>query len=110
MAHPNIEALQRENAELRRRLDGFRKLLDEVFEPRMIDFIGPEARSRLIQSMAPAEIGPHLRELALRCQSLARDSTDSRAARELAETASELADRASGLEAIFTIPAATRCP
>jgi hypothetical protein len=110
MAQSNIEALQRENAELRGRLDQFRKLLDEVFEPRMIDLLGPDARSRLIQSMAPAEIGPHLRALALRCQSLARDSTDARAARELAETAGELADRASGLEAIFAIPAAIRSP
>jgi hypothetical protein len=76
----------------------------------MIDFLGPDARSCMVHSMSAAEIGPHLRELALRCQRLARDSTDARAVRELAEIGSELADRASSLEAIFSISEATRCP
>ena len=104
MAESPIEELQRENAELRQRLHQFRTLLDNVFEPRMLDFIASETKSRLISSMSPAEIGPHLRELALRCLSLARASTDARAARELEDIGSELADRASSLEAIFIIP------
>lgn len=108
MAESIIEELQQENAELRERLDGLRKLLNDVFEPRMIDFIGPEAKARMISSMAPAEIGPHLREVALRCQSLARKSSEASATRELQDIAIELAERASSLEAIFTIPKATR--
>jgi hypothetical protein len=103
MGH-SIEALLRENEELRARMDQFRRLLNEVFEPRMIDFLGPEAKSRMIHSMSAAEIGPHLREVALRCQSLARESTDARAAQALGEIGSELADRASSLEAVFTVP------
>jgi hypothetical protein len=105
-----IEELQRENAELRRRLDQFRELLSSAFEPRMLDYIGPETKSRMINSMSPAEIGPHRRELALRCQSLARQSTDERATRELQDIGIELADRASSLETIFTIPDAARSP
>jgi hypothetical protein len=102
-----IEELQRQNAELRERLDQFRKLLDNVFEPRMLDVVGPQARSRMINSMSAAEIGPHLRVVALRCQTLARESPDARAARALEEIGSELADRAGGLEAMFAIPNAT---
>jgi hypothetical protein len=109
MTQSNIEQLQRENAELRERLDQFRNLLDNVFEPRMLDFTGSETKASMINAMSPAEIGPHLRALALRCQSLARESTDARAAEELREVSSELADRASTLEAIFAIPDAT-CP
>jgi hypothetical protein len=105
-----IEELQRENAELRRRLDQFRELLSSAFEPRMLDYIGPETKSRVINSMSPAEIGPHLREVALRCQTLARQSTDERATRELQDIGIELADRASSLETIFTIPDAARSP
>jgi hypothetical protein len=110
MAEFIIEELQRENAELRRRLDQFRELLDSVFGPRMLDYIGPETKSRMINSMSPAEIGPHLRELALRCQSLARQSADARATRELQDIGIELADRASSLETIFTIPDTARSP
>jgi hypothetical protein len=108
MAEAVIEELQRENAELRERLEGLRKLLNNVFEPRMLDFVGPEAKARMIKSMAPAEIGPHLREVALRCQSLARESREARATQELQDIAIELAERASSLEAVFTIPEATR--
>jgi len=104
MAESIIEELQRKNAELRERLDQFRKLLNNVFEPRMLEFIGPETNSRIINSMSPAEIGPHLREMALRCLSLARESSDARAARELQEIGVELTVRAGSLEAIFTIP------
>ncbi|HWF93400.1 MAG TPA: hypothetical protein VG291_00410 [Xanthobacteraceae bacterium] len=110
MAESINEELQRENAELRQRLDRFRELLNSVFEPRMLDYIGPETKSRMINSMSPAEIGPHLREVALRCQSLARQSTDARATRELQDVGIELADRASSLETIFTIPGAARSP
>jgi hypothetical protein len=99
-----IEELRRQNAELHERLDQFRRLLDNVFEPRMVDVVGPATRSRVIHAMSGAEIGPHLREVALRCQTLARDSADKRAARALEEIGSELADRASSLEAIFAIP------
>jgi uncharacterized protein YjiS (DUF1127 family) len=108
MAESIIEELQRENAELRERLDQLRRLLNNVFEPRMLDFIGPETKSRVINSMSPADIGPHLREVALRCQNLARKSTDARATRELQDIGIELADRASSLEAIFIIPSGAR--
>jgi hypothetical protein len=110
MAECDIEELRHQNAELRERLDQLRTLLDDVFDPRMLDIIGPQARSRLVNSMTGAEIGPHLREVALRCQALARDSTDARAARALEEIGSELADRAGGLEAIFAIPGPTGSP
>jgi hypothetical protein len=104
MAECIIEELRRQNVELRERLDQFRALLDNVFEPRMLDVVGPATRSRVVQSMSGAEIGPHLREVALRCQTLARDSADERATRALEEIGSELADQASSLEAIFTFP------
>jgi hypothetical protein len=54
--------------------------------------------------MTPAEIGPHLRELALRCIKLARHCADPRTARELEDISIELADRSAGLHAIFSIP------
>ena len=106
----DIEELRRRNAELCERLDQLRALLDDVFEPRMLDIIGPQTRSRLVNSMTGAEVGPHLREVALRCQALARDSTDARAAQALEEIGSELADRAGGLEAVFAIPDPMRSP
>jgi hypothetical protein len=108
VARSVIEELQRENAELREWLERFRKLLNNVFEPRMLDFIDPEVKSRMVRAMSPVEIGPHLREVALRCQSLGRESTDPRAALELEEISSELAQRASSLEAIFAVLDATR--
>jgi hypothetical protein len=110
MAECIIEELRRQNIELRERLDQFRRLLDEVFEPRILDVVSPPTRSRMIHSMSGAEIGPHLREVALRCQTLARESKDARAARALEEIGGELADRASSLEAIFTIPDGTPSP
>jgi hypothetical protein len=110
MAECIIEELRRQNVELRERLDQFRRLLDTVFEPRMLDVIAPPTRSRMINSMSGAEIGPHLREVALRCQTLARDSRDERAARALEEIGGELADRAGNLEAVFAVPNATRSP
>jgi hypothetical protein len=110
MAEFDVEELRRQNAELRKRLDRLRALLDDVFEPRMLDIIGPQTRSRLINSMTGAEVGPHLREVALRCQALARDSMDARAARALEEIGGELADRAGSLEAIFAIPNPMRSP
>jgi hypothetical protein len=109
LAESTVEDLQRENAELRELIDQLRKLLDSAIEPRtMLDFIGPEARSRMIISLSPAEIGPHLRELALRCVRLARDSSDARAGRELEVGSIELVDRANILEAIFVIPGARK--
>jgi hypothetical protein len=105
MAEPTLQGLQRENAELRERLDRLRNLLDSVAEPRnLLDVIGPETKSRIVNSMTPAEIGPHLRELALRCIRLARQSADPRAARELEDISIELADRSGSLEAVFSIP------
>jgi hypothetical protein len=110
MAEPIIKQLQRESVELRERLDQFRVLLSSVFELRTLDLTSPEVKSRMINSMSPAEIAPHLREVALRCQSLARKSADARAARQLQDVGIELTDQASGLEAIFTIPNAARNP
>jgi len=107
---PIIKNLQREGAELRERLDQFHKLLSSVFELKTLDLIGPEAKSRMVNSMSPAEIAPHLREVSLRCQSLARESTDARAARGLQEAGIELADQAIALEAIFAIPNPARGP
>jgi hypothetical protein len=105
MAEATIKELQRENADLRERLEQLRNLLDNVAEPRaVLDDIGPETKSRIINAMTPAEIGPHLRELALRCIRLARHCTDPRTARELEDVSIELADRSGGLEAIFSIP------
>jgi len=110
MAETPVKELRHENAELRKRLDQFRKLLESVFEPPILDFIGPEIRSRIINSMLVAEIAPHLREVSLRCQSLARESTDARSARGLEEAGIELADQASALEAILAIPNPARGP
>jgi hypothetical protein len=107
---PIIKKLQREGAELRERLDQFRKLLNSVFELRTLNLIGLEAKSRMVNSMSPAEIAPHLREVSLRCQSLARESTDARTARGLQEAGIELADQAIALESIFAIPTPARAP
>ena len=52
--------------------------------------------------MTPSEIGPHLREVALRCIRLARESTSARTAQEFEDISIELTDRASSLEAVFT--------
>jgi hypothetical protein len=58
-----------------------------------------EAKSRMISSMSITEIGPHMREVALRCIQLAREGAGTRAAQELEDASIELADRASSLEA-----------
>jgi hypothetical protein len=109
MEKPTIEELQHENAALRERVDRLRQLLDNVAEPRtMLDVVGPETRSRIINALSPAEIGPHLRELALRCIRLARLSTEPEAVRELEDVSIELADRAASLAAIFTVPSARK--
>jgi len=110
MAECIIEGIAAPKRRVRERLDQFRRLLDTVFEPRMLEVITPPTRSRMINSMSGAEIGPHLREVALRCQTLARDSRDERAARALEEIGGELADRAGSLEAVFAVPNATRSP
>ena len=108
MADTILKQLQRESAELRERLDQFRKLLNGLSNLTMLDVVGEDARSRMINAMVPAEIGPHLREVALRCQSLARESTDPRVSGLLQEAGIELADQASTLEAISTIPTPPR--
>jgi hypothetical protein len=108
MAESIIEELQRKSAKLRGLLDEFRNLLDGVFEPSTLDSIDSEIRLRAINSLPPAEIAPHLREVALRCQTLARESIDARAAQELEEIGIELAVKAGGLEAILTVPNAAR--
>jgi hypothetical protein len=110
MAESIIKQLQREGVELRERLDRFRKLLNGVIELRTLESIDPEVKSRMVNSISPAEIAPHLREVALRCQSLARESADALAARQLQDVGTELADQAANLEAIFTIPNAARSP
>jgi hypothetical protein len=105
-----VKQIQRESVELRERLDQFRKLLNDVLELRMPDLVGPEVKSRIISSMSPAEIAPHLREVALRCQSLVRESADAPAARRLQDVGIELADQAVRLDEVFTIPGASRGP
>jgi hypothetical protein len=107
-----IKQLQRESAELRERLDQFGKLLGEFPNLSMLDVIGPQARTHVITitAVSSAEVGPHLRDIALRCQSLARESTDVRAAGALEGAGAELAHQASTLEAIFTVPNVARGP
>jgi hypothetical protein len=62
-----------------------------------------EVQSRVISSMSITEIGPHLREVALRCIQLARESAGTRAAQELEVVSIELADRATSLEATLAL-------
>jgi hypothetical protein len=97
MTIPTIEALQQENAELRQKL---RNLHNRVWGPRT----GPdptrgEVGSRLASSLSITEIGPHLREVALRCVDVAREGAGTRAAQELEDISIALTDRASSLEA-----------
>jgi hypothetical protein len=68
MAESIIKQLQRESAELNERLYQFRKLLGAFPDLSMLDVIGPEARTRMIiiTAMSSAEVGPHLRDVALR--------------------------------------------
>ena len=66
----------------------------------MLDGIGPETKLRIINLMSAAEVGLHLRTVALRCARLSKDSADARTAQELEEISIVLADRASSLEAI----------
>jgi hypothetical protein len=103
MTNPTIEALQQENAELREKL---RKLHNSVWEPRT----GPEptraeARLRLTSAISITEIGPHLREMALRCVHLAREGAGTRAARELEDMSIALSERANSLEAALSLSA-----
>jgi hypothetical protein len=103
MARAPLEQLADEIAELRQRFDQFRNLLDEAVRPRgPPDNIGPPLNSCVVNSMAPSEVGPHLREVALRCMRLARESADTRTAREFEDISIELAERAGSLEAAFT--------
>ena len=100
MAVSGVEELQRENAELRERLDRLRKLISSVAETRtMSDLISPPMRSRMINSMSPAEIGPHLRAVALYCVRLASERRDRQLAQELEDASIELADHAGRIEA-----------
>jgi hypothetical protein len=105
-----VKQIQRESVELRERLDQYRKLLNDVLELRTLDLIGPEVKSRIISAMSPAEISPHLREVALRCQSLARESADSPARRTLQDVGIELADQAVRLDEVFSILGASHSP
>jgi hypothetical protein len=97
MTDLTIDALQQENAELRQKL---RNLHNRVWGPRT----GPdptrgEVGSRLASSLSITEIGPHLREVALRCVDVAREGAGTRAAQELEDISIALTDRASSLEA-----------
>jgi hypothetical protein len=90
-----------ETAETRQKLPNAR---DKVSEPRSgIDAARVEAKSRVISSMSITEIGPHLREMALRCIQLAREGSGTRAAQELEDASIELADRASSLEGALAL-------
>ena len=53
--------------------------------------------------MSITEIGPHLREVALRCIQLAREGAGTPAAQELEVASIELADRATSLEATLAL-------
>jgi hypothetical protein len=105
VAESIIEGLQRENAELRTRLERLRSGAAGPGVAR--DLSRPEARSRLINSMLPAEIGPHLREVALLCARLSREDPDARAGRALEEISIDLVDRANNLEATINSPKPT---
>jgi hypothetical protein len=99
MAKSSIAELQRENAELRERLDQFRRSLDSVVEQRaMPNFIVSGLKPPMSNSMSLDEISSHLREMALHCIRMARECTDARVAQELEETSIVLADRASNLK------------
>jgi hypothetical protein len=99
MAKSTIAELQRENEELRERLDHFRRLFDSVVEQRaMPKFIVSRIKPPMSNSMSLDEIGSHLREMALHCIRMARECTDARVAQELEETSIVLADRASNLK------------
>ena len=65
--------------------------------------VAPETKPRMINSMSPDRISPHLREMTLHCVRMARDSTDARVARELQNTRIVFADRAGRLETILTV-------
>lgn len=99
-----IDDLQRENAELRKQLEGLPNPLDDVVEiEALLDVIAQQTKSRIVTSMTPAEIGPHMREVALHCIRLARQASDAIAAQQFENISIELAERANRLEAIFTI-------
>ena len=101
MTNPTVEALQQENAELRRKL---RELHDRGWEPRIgPEFTHAEARSRLTNSISITEIGPHLREVALRCVHLARECAGTRTAQELEEISVALTDLVDTLEAALSL-------
>jgi hypothetical protein len=96
--------LQSENIELRAQLD---RLRSGAGPGAVQDLSAPEARSRLINSMSAAEIGPHLRQVALLCARLSRQGPDARAGRALEEISIDLADLGSKLEAIINSPKPT---
>lgn len=62
-----------------------------------------KVQSHAISSMSITEIGPHLREVALRCIQLAREGAGTPAAQELEVASIELADRATSLEATLAL-------
>jgi hypothetical protein len=88
---------------MRERLDKLRRLLDCVVGRRTMPDVAPATKPRMISSMSPDEIGPHLREMTLHCARMARDSTDTRVARELQNTRIVFADRAGSLETLVTV-------
>ncbi len=105
MTESMIERLQRENVELRAQLDRLRSGAAGLGAAH--DLSPPEARSRLINSMSPAEVGPHLRQVALLCARLSREDPHARAGRALEEISIDLADHGSKLEAIINSPKPT---
>jgi len=102
MTGSTIEELQRENAELRERLERLRDLLDTVVDRIMPNVMVSGIAPRMINLTSPKEIGPHLREMALYCVRVARECTDAQFIRELEGTSIVLADRASSLETILS--------
>jgi hypothetical protein len=96
MENSKIAHLREENKELRELVIRLSKILlrtvAEIGELPIIQ--SPSVRSPLREPMSPAEIVAGLREEAIRCARLSRDSADGGAAQELEGLSVELADTA----------------
>jgi hypothetical protein len=91
-----ITQLRKENEDLRQLVLQLSKIVIRSLMDYGRDMPPPAA-------MSPTEIVPHLRELAIRCAHLSRESADRRSAQELESVSVELADAAERLAAVFAI-------